>query len=266
MFDFNKINLLNVFWLSLGYITLRAAFFYSLFTLLYRWLNHKFGIVKDLPSSKQLREEKLANLRANAFEVVMLFAVMASGMIKYHSFTWSRFFLSFGFCYLFFELWFYASHRLIHTAKYRFIHKTHHVSVITNPLSALTLSLSEKTLNDFGLLVIPCLLTHFFPFVFEGIIAYHLYNFYMNVLGHSNIELMPKWFARSPFGKVFVTSTYHSIHHLKGHCNYGLFLTFCDRAFNTYDPHYLKHYDQVRGSQGLTRKEVLLVSKEALWK
>jgi lathosterol oxidase len=266
MFDFQSISKLHIFYISLGYIVLRAAFFYSVFTVLYRLLNHRFGIVKDLPSAKQLKEEKLANIRANLFEVVMLFVVMSSGLIKFHEFTWSRFFITFSFCYLFFEFWFYASHRLIHTAKFRYIHKTHHVSVVTNPLSALTLSLGEKTLNDFGLLIIPCLLSNVVPFVFEGILAYHLYNFYINVLGHSNIEIMPKWFARSLWGKIFVTSTYHSIHHLKGHCNYGLFLTFFDRLFNTYDPHYLKHFEAVTEAQGLTRKEVLLVSKEALWK
>lgn len=248
---------MNALLFSVGYIVLRAVFFYTLFTVLYRMLNRKKGIVTDLPSARQLREEKIANVKANLFEVVMIFAVLTSGLVKHNAFTWSRFAMSFAFCYFFFEIWFYASHRLIHTRKLAKIHKTHHVSVITTPLSALTLSIGEKTLNDFGLLIIPCALTNVFPFVFEGILAYHLYNFYINVLGHSNLELLPKGFARSIWGKIFVTSTYHSLHHLKGRCNYGLFLTFMDRIFDTYDPSYIEHYATVTEHGGLRRAEVL---------
>ena len=246
-----------------GYILIRAAFFYSLFMILYRFLNGKIGIVKDLPSAKQIAEEKSANIKGNIFEIVLLFGSLSLGIVPFNTFSWPRFIGTFFFCYMFFELWFYVCHRMMHGIRMRSIHRTHHVSVITTPLSALTLSYGEIAINEFGKFVVPCLLGHYFPLVFEGIMAYHLYNFYINVLGHSNLEVMPKWFVNSFLGKIFVTSTYHSLHHLKGTHNYGLFLTIFDRLFGTYDDQYFKHYHQVRDEKGLTRKGVLLSLRKA---
>jgi len=227
------------------YVMVRAAVFYTFFYALYQWLKYKKGIVKNLPSIKQLKTERNANITANIFEIIVIFLVLSSDIIIFKPLTVSSFIFSFIFCYLFFELWFYTSHRLLHTKWFSFFHHTHHVSVITTPLSALTLSIGEKLINDFGLLIIPCLLTQWLPLSFEGIMAYHLYNFYINVMGHSNLELMPRWFVKSFLGKIFVTSTYHSLHHLKGNCHYGLFLTFMDKLFGTTNPQYQDYYDHV---------------------
>lgn len=246
----------NNFILSGGYIGLRAIFFYTLFTILYKLLKSKKGICKDKPSRTQLKKEKLTNFKANLFEWMMLFGILSFGVVKKHPFSWSLFVFTFLFCYFFFEFWFYSSHRFIHSKKLFFIHRPHHVSIITTPLSALNLSIFEKIINDTGMLIIPALLSHFIPLSFEGIIAYHFYNFCINVLGHSNLELLPKSLINSFFGKCFTTSTYHSIHHLKVHYNYGLFTTLFDRLFGTYDPHYQKTVNKIIAMGPQTQKNL----------
>ena len=252
----------NNFIITGSYIGLRALFFYTLFTVLYKFLNPKKGICKDKPSPKQLKREKIANLKANGFEWMILFGIISFGIVKKHPFSWSLFIFTFLFCYFFFEFWFYSSHRLIHTKNFLFIHKTHHVSVITTPLSALNLSIFEKIINDIGMLIIPALFSHFIPLNFEGIIIYHLYNFYVNVLGHSNLEFLPKSLANSRFGNFFTSSTYHSIHHLKSHYNYGLFTTLFDRLFGTHDPHYRKTVNKIITMGPQTRKNLILTEKD----
>lgn len=191
----------------------------------------------------------------------MLFTIVSLGVAKNNEFSWPIFIYTFLFCYVFFEFWFYSSHRLIHKRSLAFIHKTHHVSVTTTPLSALNLSLSEKAINDLGMLIIPSLLSHQLPLSFEAIMTYHLYNFYVNVLGHSNLELLPKFFTNSLLGKFFTSSTYHSIHHLKGHCNYGLFTTFFDQLFGTYDPHYPQIINKILNSGPQSRRELVISKK-----
>jgi len=150
----------------------------------------------------------------------------------------------------------------MHKTLFKKAHKQHHRSIITNPLSALNLSISEKTLNDIGMLVIPALFTHISNlFIFEGILLYHLFNYYVNVLGHSNLELLPKWFANTWLGSIFTTSTYHSIHHLKSTRNLGLFTTVCDRVFGTYDETYKDIFNKVKNNEQVTRKIVLQYEK-----
>jgi len=261
MYNIGSFNLDN-FIFATTYISVRAIFFYSLFHFLYKKFNSSKGICKDLPSKRQLKEEKIANVKINVFEIFVIFLVFSSGILIYHSFSWLNFIATFIFCYLFFELWFYSSHRLMHTKKFRFLHKTHHIPIITTPLSALTMSLGEKIINDIGLLIVPSILSHFIPISTEGLLFYHLYNFYINVLGHSNLELMPKSFLMSKFGQLFSSSTSHSIHHHKSQYNFGLFTTIFDRAFNTYDPHHLEIISKVITEKPQTRKSLHMVGKK----
>lgn len=256
MLNWESLSAVQFLVLAGTYVLGRATIFYTLFHFLYKAFNRTLGIAKDLPTEKQLRSERMANLKANAFEILVLASLGASGIIRFHEFSWTRFVGTFFFCYFFFELWFYCSHRLLHTKALLWAHRTHHLSVVTNPLSALSLSITEKAMNDVGMLLVPCLLTNSVPFVVEGILAYHLYNFYINVLGHSNIELFPVGFSKSTLGKLFTTSTYHSVHHIKSNTNYGLFLTSLDKLFGTDDPNYEQYYNSVVSSRGITRKEL----------
>jgi sterol desaturase/sphingolipid hydroxylase (fatty acid hydroxylase superfamily) len=243
---------------SFFYITLRALLVIGFFSILAFFLNKRFGVISNPPSKKQKKTEWVANLKTNLFEIFFMGALLSSNLWAIHEFSWSRFFLTFVFCYLFFELWFYGMHRLMHSTGLRRIHKTHHASVYTNPLSALCLSIPEKVSNDIGLLLVPLLATRLHSaFIVEGVIAYHFYNFVVNVLGHSNLELLPKWYTRSFIGKIFVSSTYHSMHHLKGQVHFGLFTSLFDRLFGTFDPSYERSFQKVKSQKSVDHREFI---------
>lgn len=242
-----------LFGFSFLYIFARGLVFCSiLFGCHRKWRNRReiVSMAQDsIQNKKQFRSELKANLRVNVLDAIALPSVVLSGVVHDHAFTWLRFFAGFLFCYLFFETWFYGMHRLLHTRHFRKFHGQHHGSRRTSALSALSLSLPEKALNLTGMYVVPCLLTNLFPILFPAIMTYHFYNFLVNVLGHSNLEILPKGYEKTRLGKIFVTSTYHSLHHLKGNHNFGLFLTVLDKLFGTYNVHYPETYRRVTSAE-----------------
>lgn len=259
--NFTQMSWLEVFKLSSLYIVCSSFILLGGFTIIQELYRKKRGIVKEQYPEGQIRTEMIASAQVSIFELFLLAVILKTGFAKPQEFTWLRLAGSYLFCYFSFEVWFYWAHRLMHTPRFRWIHRTHHIAVMTSPYSSLCLSMSEKISNDLGKIILPCVVGHFFPVLVEGILLYNFYNFYANVLGHSNVELLPKWLNHSFLGRSFSTATYHSLHHLKGHKNLGLFTTFCDRIFGTYDAHYEANYKQVVDSVGLTRKEVLLQAK-----
>jgi sterol desaturase/sphingolipid hydroxylase (fatty acid hydroxylase superfamily) len=228
--------------LSSAYIFGRGVLLYGAFALLKRVLGSRRTVSHEVYEPGQFRSELSANIKVNLVDSFVLAAVVALHWVRNHELTPLTFLSGFVFSYLFFETWFYWVHRGLHTRKFRFIHRQHHLSRATGPLSALSLSVPEKCLNVTGMYVIPCLMTWVLPLSFEGIATYHLTNFVVNVLGHSNLEVLPRGHEKTWMGKVFATSTYHSIHHLKGTAHFGLFTSFWDKVIGTYDSNYPEAY------------------------
>jgi len=221
-----------------AYMAGRWAFFIGLFFVLHRVLGPSRKIAPVAYPRAQIRDELRANLAVVLTDTAVVTLVLAAGLVRFRAPTVLNTLFGFVFTYAFFEFWFYAMHRLMHSRLPRWIHRQHHRYSITSPLSALSLSPAEKLINLVGMVVIPGLATFALPISFEGIAAYHFYNFYVNVLGHSNLELLPAGFERTRAGRWIATSTYHSIHHRKGHRHFGLFTSAFDRAFGTFDESY----------------------------
>lgn len=259
--NFTQMSWLEVFKYCSIYIVCSSCLFLGAFDIIATMFKKVRGIVREEYPAGQIKAEIIASAKVSIFELFLLLVILKTGFAKPHAFTWTRMIGSFLFCYFSFEIWFYWAHRLMHTPKFRWIHRTHHTAIMTSPYSSLCLSMTEKMSNDLGKIILPCVVGHFFPVLVEAILLYNFYNFYANVLGHCNVELLPSWLNKSFVGRFFSTATYHSLHHLKGHKNLGLFTSFCDKLFGTYDAHYVDNYQQVVESKGLTRKEVLLQAK-----
>ena len=262
-------DLQNLSWflsvgLSLGYLFFRLAVVYGLFFILVKVFRKSHSVVKDKLPPGQIRFETFANIKAYFFDAMVFVVLLKFGAFQSKALVPMNILYTFAFCYVFFEIWFYATHRLMHMKSVWFTHKLHHKSVQTTLMTAQSTGLYEKTINDIGILLIPALLTQITPMNIEGIIGYHFVNFYINVLGHSNLELAPKFLRKYRWGRIFTTPTYHSLHHLKGNCNFGLFTTVLDRLFGTFDPKNLIYYDEVKKHSGLFKREFLKYSKAAI--
>lgn len=155
-----------------------------------------------------------------------------------------------GFIVLFIwaEIYFYYSHWLLHKPALFFIHRHHHQSMTLNPWTSLSFSISERLILLFGISLLPALLSSWLALPKEVYISYFFMNYILNVYGHMNVEIIPSKFVKSFLGKVFLTPSYHALHHLRYNGHFGLFTSVLDRIHATYFTDYVDvHTKYYRG-------------------
>ena len=152
-----------------------------------------------------------------------------------------------------FEVWFYVSHRLLHTRLLYPLHAQHHVAQVTQPLTSLSFSIAERLLlmgGGFGLLL---LAMELMPVTPAGMFGYILFNYTLNVIGHGNTEWLPERFVSSWAGRLLFTPTFHALHHARYQGHYGLYTVLLDRWFGTTFEDYARVHARARSGEGLTR-------------
>jgi sterol desaturase/sphingolipid hydroxylase (fatty acid hydroxylase superfamily) len=200
----------------------------------------------------------LAELRA-AVPVVMLdaavvVAIVSLGLLPLGPPTLAGGILTFALMFVWFEIWFYATHRLLHTPRFYWIHRQHHTAKVVDPLTSLSFSLLERLILLSGSVGFAVVLAQWLPLSAPGLIAYGAVNYLLNVLGHSNVEVFPGWFTRSRIGRLVVTPTYHALHHARYRGHYGLFTAILDRAFGSVFPDYDQVQQRASAGDGLSRQ------------
>ena len=119
------------------------------------------------------------------------------------------------------ELHFYASHRLLHTAPLRRFHGDHHRSHVATPWSTYALHPIEALLLG-SVPIIPMLLH---DFSFAALVCLPVFSIVLNNLGHANYE-----FSRRPSAHGWLgASRRHHLHHACYNGNYGFLLEVFDR-------------------------------------
>jgi sterol desaturase/sphingolipid hydroxylase (fatty acid hydroxylase superfamily) len=161
--------------------------------------------------------------------------------------------LSFAWMFVGFEVWFYVTHRMLHTkALYRF-HAQHHVAQVTDPLTSLSFSLVERLVLMGGGMGLVFLAMEVMPVTNAGVMGYILTNYFLNVVGHGNTEWLPQRFVSSWAGRLFFTPTFHALHHARYQGHYGLFTVVLDRWLGTAFGDYPQVHARAREGHGLVR-------------
>ncbi len=215
-------------------------------------------------SQEQLREELNNSFLTSPVHAVLIGLALYSGFLKESATTWINFSYTFLIVFVWTEIWHYFSHRAMHHKSLLWIHREHHKSKITNPLSSISFSFIEKFLFSVGIIVPMALLSSFVPVSFYGIIAYYIFYFITNVLGHSNFEIRPPGYAQTRIGKVINTPAYHAMHHARYVKNYGLITSTLDRLFNTMWEDYDKVQSRAALEQPLEKLSERLIPKKGL--
>lgn len=128
------------------------------------------------------------------------------------------------------ETYYYWVHRWMHNPKvFRKIHKVHHDSLVPSPWTAFSFHPWESLLEA---IVVPVILL-FLPVHPIVIGVYLIFMTLSSVINHLDIEIYPKAFMKSRFGKMFIGATHHHFHHAEFKTNFGLYFTFWDRWMNT---------------------------------
>lgn len=154
------------------------------------------------------------------------------------------------------EFLYYWFHRALHHHfLYSRYHSHHHASIVTEPITSVIHPFAEHIVY-FMLFAIPMLAT-----IFTGtasliqLVGYIFYIDFMNNMGHSNFELVPKWMFSifPPLKYLMYTPSFHSLHHTQFRTNYSLFMPFYDYLYNTFD----KSSDEVYESSLKGKKETI---------
>lgn len=216
---------------------LSAGFIYLIF---YVWLKKRFETLKIQPKAPE--QQQIFREMRFSFYTALIFAAMATLMYIFRQFGytkhyfeietygWGYFIFSIFFLVILHDTYFYWIHRLMHHPKlFRQLHFVHHQSFNPNPMTALSFHPLEALL-EFG--IVP-LIVFIIPVHPLALLFLANWSLFFNLIGHLGYEIFPTTFFSHWFWKWFNTSTYHNVHHLKGHSNYGLYFTFWDRIMGT---------------------------------
>jgi Delta7-sterol 5-desaturase len=226
-----------------------AAVFIVIWLCLRKWPGKRVTMGRAVKASQLWREAGLTAVSFLVFGSVMpiLFALGFANHTQFYwnveRHGWGYFALSIVLMMLIQDTWFYWTHRAMHSRfAFKWIHRTHHKSVTTNPLTTYSISPLEGLVNSGAgivtLMLIPT--TGLALFIFSWI------NTIYAVYGHLGYELFPRSTAGHWLGRWINTSVAHSTHHGKGRYNYGWYFLFWDRAMGTLDPDYVERYRAAR--------------------
>ena len=231
------------------------------FIMLYK--SKKVRRIYNLEASQdQLRDELANSWITSPLHSLLIAGALYSGILYEYPETWLNITYTFVIVFVWTEIWHYFSHRAMHHRALLFIHREHHKSRITTPLSSISFSFLEKFIFSFGIVGPVAMLSWVMPISFYGIVAYYVFYFVTNALGHSNIEIREPGYARTWIGRIINTPAYHAMHHARYVKNYGLITSTLDRMFNTMWQDYDKVQSRAASDQPLNKLSERFIPKD----
>jgi lathosterol oxidase len=159
--------------------------------------------------------------------------------------------LQLGLYFLCFDLYFYATHRLLHRPlPYRWIHRVHHRSTSPNPLTAFSIHPVEAVVQAAFLPLFLWLV----PLQFGTVLIVSVIAPVNSILLHSGHEMFPRWWYRLPLSGWYATPLFHDVHHTGVGWNYGAFTTLWDRLFGTVKPGFEGEFTAVKARLATGRR------------
>lgn len=224
------------------------------FALVERVLWHRTRIY-DVPLREgQKTREIIGNLLFTAIFAAGLTLVFARGRVEPAPFSASGALLTFLGGLVSFDLYYYGLHALLHTRAGAAFHRWHHASRVNTPWTAFSLSPVESALWVVGLALWPLLSAGFVPFVLEGWIAWLVFFFFSNVMGHINVEIVPATISQTALGRLASHGViYHAMHHSRYQRHLCFFMNGLDTAFGQVWPDYPELHQRVHEGRPLTR-------------
>jgi sterol desaturase/sphingolipid hydroxylase (fatty acid hydroxylase superfamily) len=200
----------------------------------------------------QLASELTAGMFVLLYSAATLALQVRSGHMRLGEPGLGNTLVTFTVLFVFNEIWFYVSHRALHSPALYFLHAQHHTARVVSPFSSFSFSLAEQVLNSAPATVMSLLLSHVMPLSAPGVMAFSLVNLLGSLVAHLNVELFPAGFARTALGRVLFSSTFHSMHHARYRGHYGLYTRVMDRLLGTEFPDYAELQSAAARGQGLT--------------
>jgi sterol desaturase/sphingolipid hydroxylase (fatty acid hydroxylase superfamily) len=131
-----------------------------------------------------------------------------------------------------FMIFYYFMHRVMHHPRLFWMHRWHHESKVTTPMTGFSMHPAEAVGWTVGMLG-PCVLLAQLDLLgLWGSFAWLAFVWSGNVAGHANAELFP---LRSTRLSTLLSNpiSYHSLHHARFRGHYGFVSAFMDRLAGT---------------------------------
>lgn len=181
----------------------------------------------------QYRFELLGNAVFLAIATAAVTLALHTGAIRFAAAGLARDGLTFVAMLWGFQVFYWFLHRAMHTRRLVAIHRWHHRSHTTTPLTGQSMSAPEAALWMLGYVGLPIVLSWVAPLGFWGWAGYLAFNVYGNVMGHANVEVTVEAGATRPaslFANAFV---FHALHHARWTGHYGFQGAGMDRLMGT---------------------------------
>ena len=209
--------------------------------------------VFDLPRFPgQLRFELAGNVVFVAVATVALTLALRFGVVRVGSHGAVAGLLTFAVLVPGFQAFYWVLHRAMHHRALVRIHRWHHRSQVTTPLSGQSMSVFEALGWMLGYVGLPCLLSQVAPLSFDGWAAYLAFNVFGNIVGHANVE--PTARAAATRGATWLANPFmfHALHHARWTGHYGFQGAMMDRLFGTEWDDWPALYERIASGQALT--------------
>lgn len=150
------------------------------------------------------------------------------------------------------DLYFYWTHRLLHT-KWLFqkVHFIHHASLTPSPWASFSFHPVESLIEAIPLPLIVCVI----PMHPVVIITYLTMMTLSAVINHLGFEVLPQGSAHHFIGRWLISGVHHSEHHRIFTKNYALFYNWWDRIHKTQYPQYPTEFDQICGGKNARKNQ-----------
>jgi lathosterol oxidase len=144
---------------------------------------------------------------------------------------------------IFYDAYFYWSHRLLHIGWfYKNVHVIHHKSLNPTPFASFSFHPIEGLIN----------LLYFFPIVLLFSMSFEIAIFLLvltdisNLMGHLGYDLVPRDSRTKWWGSWLTTPTHHNMHHQFSRSNFGLYWNGWDQYFKTMHPRTEQEFYRVK--------------------
>lgn len=211
--------------------------------------------IYDVPlRAGQLTREILGNVFFLPIFAAGMTLVFASGRVETAPVTPGAFAITFFGALVSFDLYYYALHAALHTRVGAPIHDWHHQSRVNTPWTALSLSPVESAGWVLGLSIWPLATSGWLPFVPEAYLAWLVFFWFSNTMGHVNVEIVPASVSASPVSRLMSHAiTYHALHHARYRKHLCFFMNSLDSAFGQVWDDYPELHARVAAGQPLVR-------------
>lgn len=199
----------------------------------------------------QLRTELVGTVLFHAVFVPALALALHVGAIRFEATGIAAALGSFGGPWIAFQVFYYFFHRALHHRALFFMHRWHHESLVTSPMTGFSMHPLEAVGWTIGILAPFAALSAVGALSFVGF-ALFVGNFWVgNVAGHANAELFPFRISR-PMAASVPPVSYHALHHARFDGHYGFAAAYMDRLLGTEWPDWKPLHDRIYDGHALT--------------